>query len=85
MYDIFDAPAWKEFMGPCTYPNRRIGLSCLGLGLFTLLLVIITLLSSLVPKLTSLLNFTNVLTCILYQQYNFVSTVSLRLRTTKSL
>ena len=51
MYDIFDAPAWKKFMGPCTYPNKRIGLSC-----FTLLLVCYcdTSLSSLVPKLTSL-------------------------------
>ena len=23
--DIYDAPGWKEFMGPPTYPNRRLG------------------------------------------------------------
>lgn len=26
MTDIYDAPAWQEFMGPITYPNTRIGL-----------------------------------------------------------
>ena len=26
MYDVYDAPSWKEFMGPVTYPNNRFGL-----------------------------------------------------------
>lgn len=26
MCDIYDGPAWKEFMGPVSYPNDRIGL-----------------------------------------------------------
>ena len=26
MCDIYDAPAWKEFMGPASYPLQRIGL-----------------------------------------------------------
>lgn len=26
MTDIYDAPAWKEFMGPVSHPNTRIGL-----------------------------------------------------------
>ena len=26
MYDVYDAPAWKQFMGPVTYPNNRLGL-----------------------------------------------------------
>ena len=24
--DVYDSPAWKEFMGSCVYPNGRIGL-----------------------------------------------------------
>lgn len=25
MTDVYDAPAWQEFMGEVTYPNNRIG------------------------------------------------------------
>ena len=28
--DVYDSPAWKDFMGPCNYPNKRLGL--LGCG-----------------------------------------------------
>ena len=26
MTDIYDSPAWQDFMGPISYPNTRIGL-----------------------------------------------------------
>ena len=25
MSDVYDSPAWQSFMGPCVYPNNRIG------------------------------------------------------------
>ena len=28
MSDVYDSPAWKDFMGPPTTPPRRIGRSC---------------------------------------------------------
>lgn len=26
MSDVYDTPAWKEFMGPPVFPNNRVGL-----------------------------------------------------------
>ena len=33
MTDIYDGDMWKQFMGPCTYPNDRIGLLSCGDGI----------------------------------------------------
>ena len=30
--DVYDGTAWQEFMGPCTYPNDRLGLQGCGDG-----------------------------------------------------
>ena len=27
MYDVYDSEAWKKLMGPCVFPNNRIGKS----------------------------------------------------------
>lgn len=32
IFDIYDGTAWQEFMGPCTYPNDRLGLQGCGDG-----------------------------------------------------
>ena len=34
--DVYDGTAWKEFMGPCKYPNDRLGLQgcCDGFPVF---------------------------------------------------
>ena len=31
--DVYDGTAWKEFMGPCDYPNDRLGLQGCGDGI----------------------------------------------------
>ena len=31
--DVYDSPDWKKFMGPCTYPNKRVGLQGCGDGI----------------------------------------------------
>ena len=30
--DVYDGTAWKQFMGPCQYPNTRLGLQGCGDG-----------------------------------------------------
>ena len=31
--DVYDGTAWKKFMGPCDYPNKRLGLLGCGDGI----------------------------------------------------
>ncbi len=33
MTDVYDGSAWQKFMGPCVYPNNRIGLLGCGDGI----------------------------------------------------